>query len=40
MCTFDLTDGKKLKIKIFEYSPESMKAMRKLSGFDKDFFIK
>lgn len=40
LCVQDITDGKKVQVKITEYGPEMLKTIRRQSGFNDDFLIK
>ena len=40
MCVSDLTNGKKVQIKISEYDRDIVKKIRKKSGFNDEFFLK
>ncbi len=40
LCTADLTNGRKVQVKITEYGPEMLKSLRRQSGFSDDYLIK
>jgi hypothetical protein len=40
LCVSDITNGKKVQVKITEYGPEMLKSLRRQSGFNDDFLIK
>ena len=35
----DITNGKKVQVKVTEYGPEMLKSIRRQSGFNDDFLI-
>eukprot|EP00347_Sterkiella_histriomuscorum_P012117 403369830 len=39
LCVADITNGKKVQVKITEYGPDLFKQIRKSSGFQEDFLI-
>ena len=40
LCVSDVTNGKKVQIKISEYDREIVKKIRLKSGYDDSFFLK
>lgn len=39
LCVSDVTDGKKVQIRIQEYEPTIVKKIRRKSGYNDDFLI-
>lgn len=40
LCVSDITNGKKVQVKVTEYGPEMLKSIRRQSGFNDDYLIK
>lgn len=40
LCVSDVTNGKKVQIKVSEYDREICKNIRRKSGYDEEYFLK